>query len=171
MTSDVRQQVFAITEHIADARNQLAEIDKHIQILSRPNDFSHIGVGIATEHISFGQLGGQYKEILQEPLLKLKYLERAKWEEELDRAIEELSHLFEKETDGYLAVQKAAEKPWYPDTPGWTWYEFSADSKLPLGFPVETLSQKERDWKAWKSKPRGVDYWCWENVVAYATKD
>src|SRR5690606_11291379 len=83
--------------------------------------------------VTLGVLGNFYAEVLLEPLLQLKAVERIEYEVALNSYIEELSKLFEKETNSLLAVEKtenlwSQQELWYPNLPGWTWQEVSPDN-------------------------------------------
>lgn len=179
MTTDVRQQVFFLTGRIADARNQLTKIDKDIELLNQNNDARHIGVGIGGDHVSFGPLWNNYKEVLLVPLLELKYVERATWEEELDGAIEELSQLFQTETNGHTSVERVdkslPQELWYPNLPGWTWQEVSPDN-IPKNIDPDedttVLIQVDRENKRHMFSIHPFSYWNFSAgyIVAIATR-
>lgn len=166
-----KEQILITTAKISRLQEQLNTLDKEIQALQDFNGVGHLGVGLmggAVGHISFGQLLERYQDTLQEPLVKLKKLERSNVDAALTAAIAELSICFQVE-----------KKLWYPDTPGWTWHERDPSSKRPQELtdytPVVVLTNWDRDGsQAWYGPcARVASYWDWSGgtIVAYALED
>lgn len=177
-----KEQILTLTSKIERLQSQLVQIDKEIQTLRDFNGTGHLGVGLMGApigHISFGQLLHRYEDVLQGPLLALKQDERLDIDNEITATIRELSALFEKESP---VVQQVTEKPWYPDTPGWTWYEHDG-RKRPVNpdTQVLTMLSTDRKNKRYNDSDKASEWhWKWItgltnvnecDIVAYATKN
>lgn len=176
-------RIVTLSQAVTRAQQRVEALEQELQHIYDFDGTGSCSVSLSSKQrsvcINFGQLLENYEDHLIGALVTIMTQRIDVANTELGQAIKNLQVACAVDEVVGASDGTKEDTPWYPDLPGWTWYELEpgVNPNLPDEEIIEVLQRVERDKQGWVSCPDHVVDWIWDckgepyEKVTYATKN